>query len=82
MIFIPAHLAEAVVDQAETIMLRDRFGHQRLREGAYTPGQIDTRWTSAIEEDFTRWLQEKKDQLDVPRNRIEALIQERTARKH
>jgi 4-hydroxy-4-methyl-2-oxoglutarate aldolase len=81
-IFIPAHLAEAVVDQAERIELRDRFGHQRLREGAYTPGQIDTRWTSEIEEDFTRWLNENKDRLDVPRNTIEALIQERTARKH
>lgn len=81
-IFIPAHLAEAVVDQAERIMLRDRFGHQRLREGTYTPGQIDTRWTSEIEEDFTRWLKENKDRLDVPRNTIEALIQERSARKH
>ena len=81
-IFIPAHLAEAVVDQAERIMLRDRFGHQRLREGRYTPGQIDTRWTREIEEDFTRWLKENKDRLDVPRNTIEALIQERSARKH
>ncbi len=81
-IFIPAHLAEAVVDQAEKIMLRDRFGHQRLRERTYTPGQIDTRWTSEIEEDFTRWLKENKDRLDAPRNTIEALIQERSARKH
>ena len=81
-IFVPAHLAEAVVDQAERIMLRDRFGHQRLREGTYTPGQIDTRWTNEIEEDFTRWLKEHKDGLDVPRNTIEALIQERSTRKH
>jgi regulator of RNase E activity RraA len=60
-IFIPAHLAEAVVNQAERIMLRDRFGHQRLREGTYTPGQIDGRWTNEIEEDFTRWLRIKTD---------------------
>ena len=51
-IFIPPHLAEAVVDQAERIMLRDRFGHQRLREGKYTPGQIDTKWTKEIDVDF------------------------------
>jgi regulator of RNase E activity RraA len=75
-IFIPAHLAEAVVDSAERIMLRDRFGHQRLREGAYTPGQIDTRWTKQIEEDFAKWLRENKDRLDVPRATIEALIRE------
>jgi 4-hydroxy-4-methyl-2-oxoglutarate aldolase len=77
-IFIPAHLAEAVVDQAERIMLRDRFGHQRLREGTYTPGQIDTRWTQEIEADFTRWLLQNKDRLDVPRATIEALIRERS----
>jgi 4-hydroxy-4-methyl-2-oxoglutarate aldolase len=77
-IFIPAHLAEAVVDQAERIMLRDRFGHQRLREGTYTPGQIDTRWTKQIEEDFTRWLMQNKDSLDVPHATIEALIRERS----
>ena len=67
-IFIPPHLAEAVVDQAERIMLRDRFGHQRLREGNYTPGQIDTKWTKEIEEDFAGWLKENKDRLDVPRS--------------
>ena len=55
-IFIPAQFAEEVVVQSERILLRDRFGHLRLREGAYTPGQIDTRWTKTIEEDFTRWL--------------------------
>ncbi len=77
-IFIPAHLAEAVVDQAERIMLRDRFGHQRLREGTYTPGQIDTRWTKEIEADFTTWLSQNKDRLDVPRATIEALIRERS----
>jgi regulator of RNase E activity RraA len=79
-IFIPAHLAEAVVDQAERIMLRDRFGHQRLREGTYTPGQIDGRWTREIEADFTRWLNENKERLDVPRATIEALIGERSPR--
>jgi 4-hydroxy-4-methyl-2-oxoglutarate aldolase len=79
-IFIPAHLAEAVVDQAERIMLRDRFGHLRLREGKYTPGQIDTRWTKEIDEDFTKWLTENKDRLDVPRATIEALIRERSPR--
>ena len=56
-IFIPAHLAEAVVDQAERIMLRDRFGHQRLREGTYTPGQIDTRWTKRDRRGFHQMAQ-------------------------
>ncbi len=42
-IFIPAHLAEETVINAEFVSLRDRFGHQQLREGTYTPGQIDGR---------------------------------------
>ena len=52
--FIPPHLAEEVVQQSEQISLRDRFGHQRLREGKYTPGQIDVKWTPAIEDDFRK----------------------------
>ena len=55
-LFMPAHLAEEVVEVSEFISLRDEFGHQRLREGKYTPGQIDSQWTKAIEKDFDDWL--------------------------
>lgn len=54
-IFIPPHLAEQVVIRSEDIRLRDEFGHQRLREGKYTPGEIDRRWSPEIEEDFKQW---------------------------
>ena len=77
-IFIPAHLAEQVVETAEVVMLRDRFGHQMLREGTYTPGQIDTRWTDEINEAFAAWLEANVDELPVPRARIEELLEERT----
>jgi 4-hydroxy-4-methyl-2-oxoglutarate aldolase len=80
--FIPAQFAEEVVDRAERIMLRDRFGHQRLREGTYTPGQIDGRWTKEIEKDFSQWLLQNKDTLDVPRATIEALIRELSGRSN
>ena len=33
-IFIPPHFAQQVVEQGEEVALRDRFGHQRLREGS------------------------------------------------
>jgi len=62
-IFIPAHLAEEVVQTSEIIRLRDEFGHQRLREGKYTPGQIDGKWSEEIEKDFTEWLKAKGDEL-------------------
>ncbi|MBN1803849.1 MAG: DUF1080 domain-containing protein [Sedimentisphaerales bacterium] len=73
-IFIPAHLAEKVVTQSEAIMLRDMFGHQRLREGKYTPGQIDRRWTPEIQEDFHNWLKENIDELPVPKEVIEDIL--------
>ena len=53
-VFIPAYLLDTVVLNAEFIALRDAFGHQRLREGKYTPGQIDTAWTDEIKKDFLR----------------------------
>ncbi len=54
-IFIPPHLAQAVVERSEDVRLRDAFGHQRLREGRYTPGQIDRKWPEEIEADFASW---------------------------
>jgi len=77
-IFIPAHLAQKVVETAEIVMLRDQFGHQRLREGTYTPGQIDSRWSEEIEQDFSRWLEENKTSLPVPEKRVEELLKNRT----
>lgn len=54
-IFIPPHLAQQVVERSENIRLRDQFGHQRLREGKYTPGEIDRKWSEEIEADFAQW---------------------------
>jgi regulator of RNase E activity RraA len=75
--FIPPHLAEQVVDRAERIRLRDTFGFQRLREGKYSPGEIDSRWTDEMEADFTNWLRENIDDLPVPRTTVEEYLRER-----
>lgn len=80
-IFIPAHLAETVVKRAEVVMLRDQFGHQRLREGKYTPGQIDSAWSKEIEQDFTQWLQDHADDLPVPKETVQELLKTRTGSK-
>jgi regulator of RNase E activity RraA len=77
-IFIPAHLAEKVVTTAELVMLRDRFGHQRLKEGKYSPGQIDTRWSDEIEKDFSQWLNDHQDELPVAREQIQEILKNRT----
>ena len=77
-IFIPPHLVEQVVKTSEVVRLRDMFGHQRLREQKYTPGQIDTRWSEEIEKDFSNWLRENAELLPVPMEQIQELLKERT----
>jgi regulator of RNase E activity RraA len=77
-VFVPPHLAEKVVITSEIVRLRDMFGHQRLREGKYTAGQIDTRWSDEIEKDFSKWLNDHKDKLPVPKETIQNFLKERT----
>ncbi len=77
-IFIPPHLVEKVVKTSEIVRLRDMFGHQRLREQKYTPGQIDTRWSEDIEKDFSKWLSERIDKLPVGKEQIQEFLKGRT----
>lgn len=77
-IFIPPHLAERIVETSEVVRLRDLFGQQRLRDGVYTSGQIDTRWSDEIERDFSAWMEENVDELPVPASRIQELLEIRT----
>jgi len=77
-VFIPPHLAEKVATTSEIIRLRDMFGHQRLREGKYTAGQIDARWTDEIEKDFSKWLNDHLNELPVPKETIQQYLKDRT----
>src|SRR5690349_21604682 len=77
-VFVPAQLAEKVVITSEIVRLRDMFGHQRLREGKYTAGQIDTRLSDEIEKDFSQWLNEHIDKLPVPKETIQDFLKDRT----
>lgn len=77
-VFVPPHLAEKVVTTSEIIRLRDMFGHQRLREGKYTAGQIDARWTDDIEKDFSKWLNDHLNELPVPKETIQQYLKDRT----
>ncbi|MER3375191.1 MAG: RraA family protein [Allomuricauda sp.] len=77
-VFIPPHLAEKVVTTSEIVRLRDMFGHQRIREGKYTAGQIDTRWAEEIEKDFSKWLNDHIDELPVPKEQIQEILKNRT----
>lgn len=76
-IFIPAYLAEKVVITSEVVRLRDLFGITRLKEGKYTPGQIDNKWSDEIEKDFSKWIRDHIDELPVPKEQIKELIKKR-----
>ncbi|WP_419814542.1 RraA family protein [Glacieibacterium sp.] len=78
-LFIPPQLAEKVVKLSENTRLRDTFGHLRLREGKYTAGQIDTRWTPAIEADFFAWLTANQNKLPVKPAAIKQIIRDHEA---
>lgn len=77
-VFIPPQLAERVVVTSEIVRLRDMFGHQRLREGKYTAGQIDARWTDEIEKDFSKWLNDHINELPVSKEAIQNFLKDRT----
>lgn len=75
-LFIPPQLAEKVVKDSERTRLEDTFGHLRLREGKYTAGQIDARWSPEIRKDYREWLKENEDHLPVPKAQIEEILSE------
>lgn len=78
LVFIPPQWAEKVVTTSEIIRLRDMFGKQRLREGKYTPGEIDRKWDQPIEDDFAGWLGDHIDELPVPKETIQDYLTKRT----
>ena len=59
-------------------MLRDKFGQQRLKEGRYTPGQIDGRWTGEIKQDFLDWIDKNPDLLPMTREKLDEFMKNRT----
>lgn len=77
-LFIPAHMVELVVVTAEFVSLRDKFSHQRLKEGKYNAGQIDSQWTVPMIDDFMQWLKQNPDLPQLTRTQVEGFMQKRT----
>ena len=76
-IFIPAHLVEDLVITSEVTALRDEFGHLRLKEGKYKPGQIDSQWSDEIKRDFTEWLNNYPGKLPLTKTELDNYFKER-----
>jgi len=64
--FVPPQLAQKLADDTEMDHLVDEWGHSMLREGKYTPGQIDAKWTKQMIEEFNAWLEKKGSKRRLP----------------
>jgi 4-hydroxy-4-methyl-2-oxoglutarate aldolase len=64
--FVPPQLAEKLADETEMDHLIDEWGHAMLRDGKYTPGQIDAKWTPKMIEEFNTWLEKRGLKLRMP----------------
>jgi 4-hydroxy-4-methyl-2-oxoglutarate aldolase len=76
-VFIPPQFLQDLVQNSEFVQLRDDFGHQRLREGKYTPGQIDQQWSDDIKKDFLQWLDTQKN-LPMSRKELDDYMKDRS----
>ena len=77
-IFIPAHLAQKVIITSEFVELKDEFSHMRLREGKYTPGQIDQAWSQDIKNDFLKWLKDNPSKVPMSQKELDDFLKDRT----
>jgi 4-hydroxy-4-methyl-2-oxoglutarate aldolase len=64
--FVPPQLAGKLADDTEMDHLIDEWGHSMLREGKYTPGQIDAKWTKQMIDEFNAWLEKKDSKRRMP----------------
>jgi len=80
-IFIPAYLVNDLVLSGEVTHLHDEFGFQRLHEKKYTAGEIDSKWTDAIQQDFSNWLKDYPDsKLPMTRKELNDYLAAQKAR--
>lgn len=49
-----------------------------FREGRYTPGEIDARWSTKIREDFLKWLDENPSKIKMTKEHLDEFFKERT----
>lgn len=77
-LFIPAHMAEQVIKTAEFIGVKDHFGHEMLKSGKYSTGQIDSQWTDEIKNAFLSWLTKHPEEPKFSKAELDELMKKRT----
>ncbi len=64
--FIPPQFAEELIENAEFTHEIDAWGHEMLREGRYSPGQVDGRWTRRMIEEFNLFQEQNGRKRRLP----------------
>jgi regulator of RNase E activity RraA len=77
-LFIPAHMAESVIETAEFISVRDRFSKDMLKSGKFNAGQIDSAWSEDIKTAFLDWIKAHPNEPQISRQRLEKFLEKRT----
>lgn len=73
--FVPPHLAEAVILNSEITRLTDGFRIEMISEGQYSSQQIYSQeWTGSIRSHFFQWLSDERDRLTNQYNVADEVI--------
>ena len=77
-LFIPAHMAEEVINTAEFVIRKDKFGFEMVKSGRYSTGQIDSQWTDEIKTEFIKWLDQHPELGRMSKAELDKIMSKRT----
>lgn len=77
-LFIPAHMAEEVVNTSEFVIRKDQFGFEMVRSGKYSTGEIDSQWNEEIKTGFLKWLEKHPELGKMTRAELDRVMSKRT----
>jgi regulator of RNase E activity RraA len=77
-LFVPAHMAEQVVNTAEFVIRKDQFGFEMVRTGKYSTGEIDSQWNDQLKTEFLKWLEKHPELGKMTRAEVDKMMSKRT----
>jgi len=77
-LFIPAHMAEEVVNTSEFVIRKDQFGFEMVKTGKYSTGEIDSQWNEEIKTEFLKWLEKHPELGKMTRAELDKVMSKRT----
>lgn len=77
-LFVPAHMAEQVINTCEFVTRKDQFGFEMVKSGRYTTGQIDSQWTDDLKTEFLKWLGQHPELGAMTKPELDKMMSKRT----